>query len=1437
MPERFCELGLWAILPLTILLAVHVALLVGPRPLRAQANAPWSHRPDLVSRGGPRDNAAPTFGMETMTREVPENSGAGTNVGAAVTASDSDTDDTLTYSLEGMDRDSFSIAPDSGQITTKADITYDHETRSSYSVTVTADDGNGGSATVAVEITVANVEEAGSVALFPTQPRVLTVVRATLSDPDGRVGSEYFRSITWQWRRSSDQRRWAEIHGATEASYTPAARDVGQYLQARAAYTDGHGSGKRAQAESTAAVGAREPAPELSVHFVMSGLQIPWDIAFTPDGTMLFTERKGSLWARLTNRAIIAVRANFDDLYLDFEGGLMGLAVDPDFATNRRIYTCQNHRDPLEVQVIAWTVSADYTAATRVADPLVGGIPGSRRHAGCRLRFGPDGYLWIGTGDATMATAPQDKNSLAGKVLRVDASTGAAPSTNPFSGSRVYSFGHRNVQGLALRPGTSQMWAVEHGPDVDDELNLLSAGGNYGWNPVPANGFDYTESYVPMTDLEEFPDAIEAKWSSGYRTTANSGGIFLEGDVWGTWEGRLVVATLRREELHVFKFTADGNLVSHVVAPELDGTYGRLRTPMLGPDGALYITSSNGMNSDRILRVTPKQAPTFPAETDEQSAAENSGSSVVATVTATDWNHDTVTYTLSGTDAAAFTISRYHKGELVAVEPLDYETKATYEVIVTATDPDGMSDSVTLTINVTNLDEAGSVTLSAETLSAGAALTASLSDPDGNVTGVAWQWSRASTRTGTFSNISGATSASYTPVKEDAGSYLKATAFYADGHGPGKSARITSTTQVRAARAVNGSPQFRSSETGRRKVAENTGAGVNIGLPVAATDVDKDPLTHAISGADAAAFEIVAKTGQLRTRAALDFETKDRYKFTLSVHDGKNDQDEADTTIDDTIKVTITVINMDEAGTVSFSAQPQVGTALLATLTDPDGRVSALTWTWERSSDRNAWTMIGGAASASYTPVAGDANLYLRATAEYTDGEGAGKRAQSAATDQVQVPPAVNTPPSFPSSETGQRQVAENTGAGVAVGAPVAADDPDNDALTYALGGADAASFDLDDDTGQLRTKAALDHERQASYRVTVTATDPSRASDTITVTITVINVDEAGTVSFSAQPQVSTALLATLTDPDGSVSALTWTWERSSDRNAWTMIGGAASASYTPVAGDENLYLRATAEYTDGEGAGKRAQSDPTDQVEPPRAEAPPPPRGPPPPSPPPSTGGPPAASRPAGPPAPAAPPAPVAAPGVVGSTPAATATEQPGNILRIQRHDVPDAVLELGIGSISADGMTVVMAGVIRDATLGQTYLIVRRESDGRIVRRWVSPDSPFVYQIPWAVVNSQFTVPVGVVGAIPLDDQFPPPNLLVRRFDGGDDRIFAYDANLQQWRHVPDIATFQALGFYWCNVTAADAGFFERITRGSPHPVSDSPARSDYPNCLTG
>ena len=192
---------------------------------------------------------------------------------------------------------------------------------------------------------------------------------------------------------------------------------------------------------------------------------------------------------------------------------------------------------------------------------------------------------------------------------------------------------------------------------------------------------------------------------------------------------------------------------------------------------------------------------------------------------------------------------------------------------------------------------------------------------------------------------------------------------------------------------------------------------------------------------------------------------------------------------------------------------------------------------------------------------------------------------------------------------------------------------------------------------------------------------------------------------------------------------------------------------------------------------------------------------------------------------------------PRVIGRTDAATATEVEGDRLVITRHDQAGNAFEIGVGWIAKDGSSQVVVGFIRDVTLGQTYNIVRYEDTGKIVRRWIAPHSELVYSIPWTIVNTRFSVPVEVVSAIPLDHRFPEPNQLARRFDGGEERIYAYDASLLKWRHIPDWPTFQALSFYWCDVTAADEDFFERIAIGDPFPTTTLPARANYPNCATG
>ncbi len=670
----------------------------------------------------------------TASREVAENQPAGTAVGAPVTLAAPT--GAVTHTLGGADAATFSIVAASGQLRTNGPL--DHEARDSYQVTVTAQDDNG-STQIAVTISVTDVEEPGAVTVSPTAPRVGTVIRARLSDPDGGVDPG---NIFWRWSVSADGLQFSLVAGGVGAgaAYTPASADAGKYLKVSAGYADARGRdggpyGKTAEWVSGAVIGALMEPPALTVRTILSGLTIPWDLAFTPDGAMLITERGGKLRSRLPDGRVRVVSADFSDLFARGEAGLMSIAVDPSFASNRRFYTCQAHSGP-EVQVIAWTIDAAYGAAVRAADPLVGGIPlsaSSGRHGGCRLGFGADGYLYITTGDAELASVPQDLASLGGKVLRVDASSGAAAPGNPFN-TRVYSYGHRNPQGLAFRPGGAQVWVVEHGPTWDDEINLLVAGGNYGWAP----GAGYNQR-VPMTDLRAFPGAIEASWSSGFPAIATSGAVFLDGAGWGAWNGRLAVASLKNSSLRVFEFDSAGALLSEILVAELDRTHGRLRSPVLGPDGALYLTTSNGNGRDRILQVfgpaTPRLSGSQAVSYGEQGTVDVASYSAHHLGSSPSWS-------VAGQDAAAFEIAggalRFRTPPAFAA-PADADLDNVYHVAVEAsdgTDTARIAVAVTVTAGKLNTPPAfadPSTTRSvAESAAIGAAVGARVAaaDPD-----------------------------------------------------------------------------------------------------------------------------------------------------------------------------------------------------------------------------------------------------------------------------------------------------------------------------------------------------------------------------------------------------------------------------------------------------------------------------------------------------------------------------------------------------------------------------------------------------------------------------------------------------------------------------------------------------------------------------------
>ncbi|WP_409184987.1 PQQ-dependent sugar dehydrogenase [Amycolatopsis sp. VS8301801F10] len=365
-------------------------------------------------------------------------------------------------------------------------------------------------------------------------------------------------------------------------------------------------------AACSAAPAKSEPG-RFTVHEVADGLEHGWDVGFLPDGSLLVPQRPGKL-ALVRDGRTTDVRADFSDVLVQGEGGLMGLVLAADFATSREFTTCQTHQQngrAVDVRLVTWRLADDGASAAKVRDLLTGlPVNPSGRHSGCRPTLAPDGALLVGTGDTARSTVAQDRHSLGGKVLRIHAKTGEPLPDNPFSASadpnerRIYTYGHRNVQGVAIRPGTGQVVTSEHGPAFDDEVNLLRPGGNYGWDPSKGGVDSSYDESVPMTDTTRFPDAVRPLWTSGQVTEATSGDAFLTGKQWGADEGALVVVALKGQKLLLLHLDAAAKVTRVTLPAEFNDKFGRLRAARSGPDGSLYVTTSNGSN-DKVLRVTP----------------------------------------------------------------------------------------------------------------------------------------------------------------------------------------------------------------------------------------------------------------------------------------------------------------------------------------------------------------------------------------------------------------------------------------------------------------------------------------------------------------------------------------------------------------------------------------------------------------------------------------------------------------------------------------------------------------------------------------------------------------------------------------------------------------------------------------------------------------
>ena len=341
--------------------------------------------------------------------------------------------------------------------------------------------------------------------------------------------------------------------------------------------------------------------PTLSAETVQTGLIMPWDVAFTPDGSMLVTERIGRvrIYASGSPGAALRRTVTIPSVRAEGEAGLMGIAVDVDYATNRFVYVCGS-RDYAGSggwvnEVLRYTVAGD--GSWGQATVLLGGMRAASTHNGCALEMDLAGRLWIGMGESNVPALAQNRGSLNGKILRINRD-GSVPGDNPIiAGTRdaVYTMGHRNPQGIAFRPDSSQVFSIEHGPNKNDEVNRLIPGGNYGWPCYTGDGEPHlTGGCGPATAY------LSPAWASGASTIATSNGAFVVGDPWADAADDLFVATLKEQDIRRLDVSGDGGSATEV-GLLFNGQWGRLRAVVPGPGNHLYVTSSN--SNDRVVRI------------------------------------------------------------------------------------------------------------------------------------------------------------------------------------------------------------------------------------------------------------------------------------------------------------------------------------------------------------------------------------------------------------------------------------------------------------------------------------------------------------------------------------------------------------------------------------------------------------------------------------------------------------------------------------------------------------------------------------------------------------------------------------------------------------------------------------------------------------------
>ncbi len=985
-------------------------------------------------------NTAPLFGDQDLntigdqsdetSRSIAENTDAGTSIGGAVSAGDDD-DDLLIYSLGGADAASFSIDKDSGQLSTKAKL--DYETKNMYMVVVNATDPSGAMDSILATINVTDENDpadiSGSSSLSYPEGGMDPAATFNATDQDGDA-------IVWSLAEKDDYKRFTIDGGVLSFKSPP------NYEKPNSVVTGGTLEEKNVYNVTVQATGG-------------------------------------------THTVEVTV-TNVD------EDGSVGLDKPQPQAGRGLEATLNEQDDGVTDEVWQWSKSMD-------------------------------GVTWA---DIEGATAQQRNPATAdvGYYLRASVTY-----TDEFGSGKTASGVTANRVEARTLANTQPSFA-----DQDDRFD------------------------DPTTDAVE-NDGIQVNRDVDENTPAgvNIGKPVSASDA----DSDVLIYTLGGDDVAMFSInSATGQIKTKTALDsdddnndETDETHSVMVTatdPSGAPRSQPVTITVNDINeapdfdddAPALLRVVENGVAILIGETGTDGV-------VAATYNVTDEDSDDTqfTYAVEGADRKVLEFAAGGALEFVTGHMVNYEKKSSYSITIvgnsTATDDADrrLTSRLNVTINVVDAEDPGTVTLSQREPQIGRTVIASLTDPDGGVTVSEWEWATADPdgdgdcetvfSSGTL--IVGASSAAYTPKQTERDSCLIARATYTDNivtdaddddADDGEMAEKSTDAAVQPSDPANTAPLFgdqdlntigdQSDETSR-SIAENTDAGTSIGGAVSAGDDDDDLLIYSLGGADAASFSIDKDSGQLSTKAKLDYETKNMYMVVVTATDPSGAQD--------SILVTINVTDEDDGATISLNSAPAFDADTAERSVEENAAAGDAVGDPVMATDANAndtlTYTLGGDDAGSFT-IDGTGQIMVgegttldfeSGTTEYTVMVTATDPA--GASDSVTVTISVtdmNEAPAF-DADMAEIMVAENTAAGEALGDPIAAVDMDaDDTLTYTLGGDDAESFAIDGETGQLMTMAALDYETTNSYTVMVTATDSGEASDSITVSITVTDMNEA---------------------------------------------------------------------------------------------------------------------------------------------------------------------------------------------------------------------------------------------------------------------------------------------------------------------------------------